>query len=119
MKILGTVIFVLVLINPAQAATIMCTIDGTGSTPKLVVGKPSDCVVSGKDGNYSFTAKKELKFVLASCWRDGPLGDATACTTGVVRESQDKKKFRVGAYSYPGSGGSNASAAWVSVMFSD
>ena len=100
-----------------QAATVNCTIDGNGPTPKLVYGKTADCKVTGDNGNYLLIAKKEPKFVQASCWRDGPSGDASQCTIGLVRSLPDKRTFYVGTHLYPGSGSSGVRSAWFSFAY--
>ncbi len=102
---------------PLAAETIHCTIDGIGAMPKLTFGKAADCAFLGKNGNYRLLARREPKFLVASCWRDGGGGDATACTVAIVRESQDKKAFRIGSHAYPGAGTAATSAAWVSVTY--
>ena len=107
----------LLLMAPLSAQTVQCTIDGTGATPKLTFGAAADCVFTGKNGYYRLLARRAPKFLIASCWRDGGGGDATACTTALVRESQDKKAFRIGTYAYPGAGPAATSSAWVSVTY--
>ena len=105
-------------INPLHAATISCTIDGTGPNPKLTFGPAKDCAFTGKNGSYQLTTRREPKFVLASCWRDGGGGDATACTSAIVRHSENTKILDVFGYPYPGSGTSNPKSAWISITYS-
>jgi len=107
----------MLLMSPLEAQTVHCTMDGTGATSKLTFGKAADCAFSGKNGSYRLLARREPKFLIASCWRDGIGGDATACTTAIVRETQDKKAFRIGTHAYPGAGSAATSAAWVSLTY--
>ncbi|HVH33152.1 MAG TPA: hypothetical protein VM847_03460 [Tahibacter sp.] len=105
----------LLLQSSLQAATINCTIDGTGTAPRVAFGSASECVATGSSGSYVLTAKKEPRFVQVSCWRDGPGGDAARCMAAVARNSANKKEFRIGTFQEPG--GSAVQAAWFSVTF--
>jgi len=101
----------------AHAATVNCTIDGTTSPPRVTFGKPADCKVTGSNGQYQLLAKKEPKFVQATCWRDGGGGDAAQCTVGLVRSLPNKKTFHIGTHLYPGSGASGTRPAWFSFSY--
>ena len=107
----------LVLATPSvlRAATINCTIDGTGATPRVTYGSAAECKVTGNNGSYLITAKKEPRFVQMSCWRDGPGGDVSRCMTAVARNSMNKKEFYVDTFQEPG--GSGRQPAWISVTF--
>ncbi|WP_257386516.1 hypothetical protein [Tahibacter caeni] len=105
----------LLLHSSLQAATINCTIDGTGAAPRVAYGSASDCKVSGSGGSYLLTAKKEPKFVQVSCWRDGPGGDVARCMAAVARNLANRKEFYVGTFQEPGSSG--VRSAWFSVTF--
>lgn len=106
---------VLLASSSLHAATINCTIDGSGTTPRVAYGSAAECKVTGSGGSYVVTAKKEPKFVQMSCWRDGPGGDVARCMVAIARNSSDKKQFYVGTFQEPG--GSGTRPAWFSVTF--
>lgn len=97
-----------------QAATVQCTADGTVSPPVLVNTKSSDCTVIGANGYYTVTFKREPKHLQATCWRDGPGGDAAMCAVAVVRESTNRRVFYIGTFRDPGTSGRQA--AWFSLQ---
>lgn len=105
----------LLMCSSLQAATINCTIDGTGPSPRVAYGSATECRVTGSNGSYVLTAKKEPKFVQLSCWRDGPGGDVARCMVAAARNANNKKEFYVGTFQEPG--GSGVRPAWFSVTF--
>lgn len=106
---------VLFVSSSLHAATINCTIDGSGATPRVVYGSAAECKVAGSGGSYVLTATKEPGFVQMSCWRDGPGGDVARCMVAIARNSSNKKEFYVGTFQEPG--GSGTRPAWFSVTF--
>lgn len=105
----------LLLQSTLQAATINCTIDGTGAVPRVAYGSASECLATGDGGSYVLKVKKEPKFMQVSCWRDGPGGDVARCVAAVARNAANKKEFHIGTFQEPG--GSKTLPAWFSVTF--
>ena len=112
-------IFVLAVASPVDAATVTCTIDGTGAAPKVTFGKAGDCTFTGSNGRYALLTRSEPKYLQASCWRDGGGGDEVPCTIGLVRHSENKKLFEVFAYDSPGGSVGATKKAWISLTYTN
>ncbi len=118
MKALLAAVLILAFAAPAYAATVNCTIDGSAATPVVRYGTAANCVVTGNNGSYRVVARREPKFVQATCWRDGPGGDVASCVVALVRNTSNKKEFYVSTWQDPTSN-EGKRAAWFSITFID